>query len=306
MQDQDNELLLFDRLNVIKDTINKYGENNFYIAFSGGKDSTILSFLIDMALPSNKIPRIYINTGIEYIEMTKHVKAIADQDNRFIIVAPSKNIKEVLNKYGYPIKSKFHSQMLETYQRSGLTKCVRVYLGQELTSGGKKLLTSCPAALKEQFSSNFNLKASAKCCKVLKKDPAINWAKEHNKTINITGMRAEEGGGRKKLGCILTDKDGNIKRFNPLIKVNENFINWLIDKYNIKLCKLYYEPFNFKRTGCRACPYALNIEAELLELKRALPIEYKISLALWGDVYRAYADSNYRITNKEIKEDLKQ
>ena len=32
----DNELLLFDRLNVIKDTVNKYGEDKFYISFSGG------------------------------------------------------------------------------------------------------------------------------------------------------------------------------------------------------------------------------------------------------------------------------
>ena len=38
----DNELLLFDRINVIKDTITKYGEENFYLSFSGGKDSTIL------------------------------------------------------------------------------------------------------------------------------------------------------------------------------------------------------------------------------------------------------------------------
>lgn len=30
----DNELLLSDRLHVIKDTINKYGEENFYMSFS--------------------------------------------------------------------------------------------------------------------------------------------------------------------------------------------------------------------------------------------------------------------------------
>ena len=60
----DNELILFDRLEVIKQTINKYGEENFYISFSGGKDSTILHYLVDMALPYNKIPRVFSNTGI--------------------------------------------------------------------------------------------------------------------------------------------------------------------------------------------------------------------------------------------------
>lgn len=64
---EDYELTLFDRLNAIRDTINKYGEENFYLSFSGGKDSTVLHHLIDMALPNNKIPRVFINTGIEYI-----------------------------------------------------------------------------------------------------------------------------------------------------------------------------------------------------------------------------------------------
>lgn len=62
----DNELLLYDRLEVIKTTIKKYGEENFYLSFSGGKDSTILHYMLDMALPNNQIPRVFINTGIEY------------------------------------------------------------------------------------------------------------------------------------------------------------------------------------------------------------------------------------------------
>lgn len=61
----DNEFLLEDRLQKIRSVINKYGEENFYISFSGGKDSTVLSALIDMACPENKIPRVYANTGIE-------------------------------------------------------------------------------------------------------------------------------------------------------------------------------------------------------------------------------------------------
>lgn len=62
-----NDLILWDRLEAIKTTIQKYGEENFYLSFSGGKDSTVVHHLLDMALPENKIPRVYINTGIEYI-----------------------------------------------------------------------------------------------------------------------------------------------------------------------------------------------------------------------------------------------
>ena len=65
MSDEDFELTLFDRVNVIRDTIARNGEGNFYLSYSGGKDSTVLSHLIDMAVPGNRIPRVYINTGIE-------------------------------------------------------------------------------------------------------------------------------------------------------------------------------------------------------------------------------------------------
>ena len=62
---EDFELTLFDRLEVIRKTIKEIGEDNCYISFSGGKDSTMLSYLVDEALPGNNIPRVYINTGID-------------------------------------------------------------------------------------------------------------------------------------------------------------------------------------------------------------------------------------------------
>lgn len=54
------ELLLADRINIIKDINKKFDlENNSYISFSGGKDSTILHYLIDLAMPNNNIPRVF-------------------------------------------------------------------------------------------------------------------------------------------------------------------------------------------------------------------------------------------------------
>lgn len=37
----DNEFLLQDRVQKIQQIINKYGEDTFYLSFSGGKDSTV-------------------------------------------------------------------------------------------------------------------------------------------------------------------------------------------------------------------------------------------------------------------------
>lgn len=63
----ENEFLLNDRIQKIKSINKLYNlEQKSYLSFSGGKDSTVLSKLIDIALPNNKIPRVFINTGIEY------------------------------------------------------------------------------------------------------------------------------------------------------------------------------------------------------------------------------------------------
>ena len=70
-----NEFLLADRIQKIKSMNELYDlENNAYISFSGGKDSTVLHYLIDEALPNNKIPRVYLNTGIEYKSVVSFVE----------------------------------------------------------------------------------------------------------------------------------------------------------------------------------------------------------------------------------------
>lgn len=89
-----NDLILFDRLEKIKQIIEEYGEENFVISFSGGKDSTVVSALVDLALPNNNIPRVYCNTGIEYLKMVEHVEKLQEKDNRIIIIKPTKKHKK--------------------------------------------------------------------------------------------------------------------------------------------------------------------------------------------------------------------
>lgn len=292
----DNELLLFDRINVIKDVINKYGAENFYLSFSGGKDSTVLHYLLDMALPNNNIPRVYINTGIEYVYIYEFVKEMSNNDKRIIIISPTNNIKKTLKEYGYPFKSKQHSHDLMVYQSSGMCKTVRKYLGIEKGNN----IIKCPNSLKYQFTNDFNINISDKCCLKMKKEPVHKWEKKNNKTIAITGMRAEEGGQRASIkSCILTDKQGKLKKFHPLIKVNEEFEEWFINKFNIKICKLYYPPFNFKRTGCKGCPFALDLQEQLTIMENLLPNERKQCEFIWEPIYKEYRRIGFRLKNKE-------
>lgn len=187
----DNELILFDRLNVIRDVVKKHGEENFYLSFSGGKDSTVLHYLIDEALPNNRIPRVFSNTGIEYVEIVKYVKSLVEKDDRIVIINPNINIKQMLEKDGYPFKSKEHSHVLAVYQRSGMMTTVDRYLNADR---GK---FNCPSCLKYQFTADFNLRISEKCCLRLKKEPFKKFEKENNRNIAMTGMMSSEGGAKR-------------------------------------------------------------------------------------------------------------
>ena len=298
---EDFELTLFDRLEVIKNVNNQYDlENNAYISFSGGKDSTVLHYLIDMALPNNRIPRVFINTGIEYNYIVDFVKELASQDDRFIILKPTQAIKPMLEKYGYPFKSKQHSQNLAIYYRNKEKEDYNLSLKRYLGVIESNTLFRCPKQLKYQFTKDFNLKISNLCCYKLKKEPIKKWQKENNKTITLTGMRKDEGGTRANLkGCIITDKDNKIVKFHPLLVVNDEFENYFIEKNNIKLCKLYYPPFNFKRTGCKGCVFSIDLQEQLDIMERLLPNEKKQCEFIWKPVYDEYRKIGYRLKKYE-------
>lgn len=297
----DNETILFDRIEVIKLTNEKYDLlNNAYISFSGGKDSTILHYLIDIALPNNRIPRVFINTGIEYNYIVDFVKDLASKDDRFIILKPTLAIKPMLEKYGYPFKSKQHSHNLAIYWRNKDEKEYNLSLKRYLGIIESNTLFRCPKQLEYQFTPSFNIKCSDNCCLKMKKEPIKKWEKENNKTIALTGMRKEEGGARRSIqGCIITDKNNKLVKFHPLLVVNEDFEEWFIEKNNIKLCKLYYEPFNFKRTGCKGCPFALDLQEVLTTMQTYLPSERKQCELIWKPVYDEYRRLNYRLKKDE-------
>lgn len=297
----DFELTLFDRIEIIKETNKLHDlENKAYISFSGGKDSVVLHHLVDLALPNNKIPRVFINTGIEYNDIVNFVKTLAENDDRFVIIQPKRNVKEILEKYGYPFKSKQHSHNLGIYWRNKdkdeYTLSIKRYLGIIKSTTQFK----CPDVLKYQFTKDFNIYCTENCCLKLKKEPIKKWEKEHNRTIAITGMRKAEGGQRASLkGCIITDQNKNVVKFHPLLVVDDEWENEFIKKQNIKLCKLYYPPFNFKRTGCKGCPFNLDLQEQLETMEKYLPAERKQCELIWRPIYEEYRRINYRLEKIE-------
>lgn len=283
-----NDFLLQDRIQKIKQIINKYGEENFYISFSGGKDSTVLHNLIDIALPSNSIPRVYSNTGIELNMIRDFVIKLQKVDNRIKIIKPVVPIKPMLENNGYPFKSKEHSLYLSEYQRMGeKSACFKRYLYPD----ENRKRYGCPMILRYQFTKEFNIKVSKKCCDELKKKPIKKWAKEHNKNFCITGLLKSEGGTRNNINCLNLKQ----KKFHPLAPVTKDWEEWFISKYNIEICDIYKPPYNFTRTGCKGCPYAIDIQTELDILEKFFPNERKQCEYIWKPVYDEYRRIGYRL-----------
>lgn len=75
-------------------------DGQVYVAFSGGKDSSVLKHLVDSLY--NDVPALFVNTGLEYPEIQK----FAMSQKNVVTVRPEMRFDEVIKKYGYPLISK--------------------------------------------------------------------------------------------------------------------------------------------------------------------------------------------------------
>lgn len=289
----DFDFLLSDRIQKIRQINEQYDLRNCsYVSFSGGKDSTVLSKLIDLALPANKIPRVFCNTGIEYKEIVNFVKSQQEKDDRIVIINSGVNIHEMLEQNGYPFKSKEHAHKLQLLQQGSKCQSVKSYF-TESTDGVTR--HNCPKMLMYQRNGFNKFKVSDKCCTILKKRPMAGWSKENGKPIAIIGIRSAEGGQRAQVKNCLYYQRSKLKKFSPMLVCDDDFVNQFIERYNVELCKLYYAPFNFQRTGCKGCPFNIHLEKELAMLGLYFPAERKQCEQIFKPVYDEYRILNYRL-----------
>lgn len=290
----ENEFLLEDRIAKIRSVVEKYGEENFYVSFSGGKDSTVLSALIDIALPGNTIPRVFANTGIEYRLIVEFVEREREHQHpwELIILQPKVPIKQMLEKEGYPFKSKQHARYVKAYQNMGMKPLsAKKYLG--IVPGNVTI--KCPKILRYQFTEEgAPFKISQYCCVRLKEDPMKNYSKESKRPYAITGIMPSEGGQRMTAKC-LSFRGGELSFFQPLVPLSEEWEDWFIKEYRVNICELYNEPYNFERTGCKGCPFNPHLQKELDVLEQFFPAERKQCELIWKTVYDEYRRLGYRL-----------
>lgn len=84
----------------IREWVDYYGTDGVYIAFSGGKDSSVLLHIAREMYP--KISAVYVDTSLEYPEVREFVR----QQENVEIIRPEINFRQVIIKYGYPMIGK--------------------------------------------------------------------------------------------------------------------------------------------------------------------------------------------------------
>lgn len=246
----------------IREWVEHYGEENVYVSFSGGKDSTVLLHLVRSMYPN--IEAVFSDTGLEFPEIKEFVKEFEN----VTIVKPKMSFRQVINEKGYPIVSKSVSNCVRLARKNIAegkdTLRVRQIKGLEKGSKFNKN--------KWEFLLDAPFKISDECCNELKKKPLAEYKKKTGKVPLIATM-ADEGRQRQeaylKTGC----NAFNSGKSMPMGFWREQDIYQYIYENNLKICSVYgdliqyevngnilYNTTGYHRTGCIFCMFGAHLE----------------------------------------------
>lgn len=165
-------------------------DNQCYVSFSGGKDSTVLADIAAKwcAIAGIPLHLAFVDTGLEYPEIKEHVRTFAqylrekyDIDVQLTVLRPKKTFAEVITKYGYPIISKEVSHKFAALARG--REWPRKFLDPENNS---RYNVSKWAPIE-----NVDFIISPVCCVIMKKRPVQMYGKETGRK-GILGTMTEE------------------------------------------------------------------------------------------------------------------
>ena len=200
-------------------------DGQVYLSFSGGKDSTVLKHIIDdMCLD---IPSVFVDTGLEYPE----IRQFAKNQSNVEVLRPKMDFRDVILKYGYPIIGKEASTVIE-YLRKGSKWAMDLQQ------------SNTPYRLNDKWAMLIDapFKVSARCCAVMKKKPAKQFAKETGRR-SITAMMATESRRRETswlmYGC--NAFDASEPRSMPMAFWTEQDVLHYIVSNHLSICSVYGE-----------------------------------------------------------------
>ena len=235
----------------------KIDPDEYYLSYSGGKDSHFLLWFIREYMGETRIPIVGVNTSFEIPEIRDRILKNSD-----IVLHPELHRQQIKDNYGIPCFSKQQDEYIWRYQNGSRSENTMRAIN------GENTLFNLNQTARELLLSGKLHKVSNKCCKYNKERPMMQYGKETGRKA-IIGTRQSESKTRKaKYNKCLTAK-GN---FTPLYDFSDELMDGLYKEYNIEIPKCYTY---LSRTGCGGCPYGRNtgIETELAMLPRLQRIQ---------------------------------
>lgn len=229
----------------LKTKFNKINSKEYYLSYSGGKDSHLLYWFIKEYAPEfSNIKVVGINTYMEHPEIRERIYKYSDK-----VLLPSKKPFEIKEKYGIPCFSKEQDFFIYYYQnalRKGKqpSKTIQEKIDGTYTNG----FSGISKKAREYVKSGKAHKITHLCCYFMKKKPAHNFEKETGMKP-ILGVRNGESALRKRQYTSCFSKNG---KFTPLWDLTNELENAIYEKYKIEIPKIYDY---VERTGCMGCPY---------------------------------------------------
>ena len=261
-------------------------DGKVYVSFSGGKDSTVLLDVVRRIYPD--VPAVFIDTGLEYPELREFVKTIQD----VTWLKPEMNFRKVIEKYGYPVISKYVAKEIY-YARKGGCGLERFDDDSEYNKkyGGRYSVS------RWTWLKDSNIPISDKCCAEMKKKPAKKYEKETGNKA-IVGTMACESQARKtawlKNGCNAFDSKRPISQ--PMSFWTEQDVLRYLKEFNIPYASVYdeikqdengkYYTTGYNRTGCVFCGFGCHLEKEpnrFQRLKQTHPKLWNYCMKPWDE-----------------------